>query len=124
MVVNELIYTISITTGDPIVEGQDAVFTITTSPIPETSFELDLNIEQSGNYVLWNIPRMIRTSTTVTDTVLTIKTHDDSTKEEPGSITVAIGESEEEEYRLGFPSEVTLDISDNEPVNPRQIAWK
>ena len=42
MVVNELIYTVSITTGDSIVEGQDAVFTITTSPIPETSFELDL----------------------------------------------------------------------------------
>ena len=42
MVVNEIFYTISITTGDSIVEGQDAVFTITTSPIPETSFELDL----------------------------------------------------------------------------------
>ena len=117
---NEIFYTISISTGEPIIEGQDAIFTITTSPVPETSFELDLNIELIGNYVLWNVPRMINTNTTESETILTIKTHDDSVKENPGSISVAIGDSEDEGYRLGFPSEITLNISDNEPDTPTQ----
>ena len=118
MVVNEIIYTVSIATSDPIDEGQDAIFTITTSPA--TALELDLNISQSGNYILWNVPRMIRTSTTETDTILTIKTHDDNTDEETGSITVVINASEEEDYRLGFPSEVTLNIMDDDPDNTTQ----
>ena len=77
--------------------------------MPDSAFELDLNISQSGNYILWNAPRSIKTSTTDSETILTIKTHNDSTVERPGSITVAINESEDKEYRLGIPSSDTIE---------------
>ena len=109
---NDIVYTVSIARPNPINEGQDAVFTITTSPKPETAIEIDVNISQVGNYILWNVPRTISTSITSSDTELTIKTKIDSMDERPGSITVEIMEGDG--YRPGSPNSATINISDSD----------
>ena len=109
---NDVVYTVSIARPNPINEGQDAVFTITTLPIPESAIEIDLNINQVGNYILWNVPRTIITNNTSPDTELTIKTKIDSMDESPGSITVEIMAGDG--YRSGSPDSATINILDSD----------
>ena len=113
---NEVIYTISISTGTPIFEGTDAEFTISTTPIPQQTFTLNYEVSQTGNFILWRVKNSINLNTQGSDTTLTIKTHNDEIRESNGSISVKILAGPG--YQPGARDSATLTVKDNDQSAP------
>ena len=113
---SEVIYTVSISTGMPIIEGADAKFTISTTPIPQQTFTLNYNVSQIGNFILWRVKNSINLNTETSDTTLTIKTHNDEIRETNGSISVKIFAGTG--FQLGAKNLATLTVMDNDQSAP------
>ena len=113
---NEVIYTVSISTGTPIFEGTDAEFTISTTPIPQQTFTLNYEVSQIGNFILWRVKNSINLNTQTSDTTLTIKTHNDEVRETNGSISVKLLDGTG--FQLGARDSDTLVVMDNDQNVP------
>ena len=86
---------VSIAAGSAsIVEGESAEFTITTYPdIPESeSLMVELNVTQTGDYLMWRSPKSVLLDESVT--TLFFETQDDEIEEDNGTITVTLVEKE------------------------------
>ncbi len=81
---------ISIVGGTAVTEGGNATYTITASPAPTAPLTVSLTISQSGSFHLSPGPMTIQMATSGTHTV-SLGTHDDSTDEPDGSLTVTVG---------------------------------
>ena len=86
---------ISVAAGsESVAEGESAEFTITTYPdIPANeSLMVELNVSQTGDYLMWRSPTTVLLDESVT--TLSFETQDDEIEEDEGTITVNLVEKE------------------------------
>ena len=80
---------VSITSAGGVVEGSNAVFTLTGSPAPTANLPVVVSVSQSGTYGVTTGSRTVTIPTGGTVT-LTVTTSDDNVDEADGSVTVTI----------------------------------
>ena len=103
---------ISIVGGTAVTEGGNATYTITASPAPAAPLTINLTISQNGSFHLSPGPMTIQMATSGTHTV-SLGTHDDSTDEADGSLTVTVDSGTG--YTVSSTqSAATVAVSDND----------
>ena len=80
---------VSIAAGSGVIEGADAVFTVTADPAPSAALLVDVTVAQSGDFGAATGARQVTVSTSGSAT-LTVSTVDDSVDESDGSVTVTV----------------------------------
>ena len=80
---------ISISSGGDIIEGSDAIFTITASPPSYAALPVNVTVSQSGDYSATTGTQTVSIPTSGSYT-LTVATSDDSTDEADGSVTATV----------------------------------
>ena len=80
---------VSVTGGNGVTEGGDAVFTVTASPAPASNLDVSVTVSQSGDYGAATGKRTVTVPTTGSVT-LTVGTTDDSADETDGSVTATV----------------------------------
>ncbi len=80
---------VSIAAGSGVVEGGDAVFTVTADPAPSSALTVDVTVSQSGDYGVSTGSRQVTVSTSGSGT-LTVSTTGDSADEVDGSVTAVV----------------------------------
>ena len=81
--------TVGISAGREITEGGDAIFTLTASPVPAADLQVNLIVNQSGDYGAATGPKKVIIGTSGTG-MLTVPTTDDDVYELDGSVTATI----------------------------------
>ena len=72
---------VTITQGtSPVTEGTDATFTVTASPVPAAALTVNVNVTQSGMFIMGTAPPSLTVGTSGSGT-LTVPTDDDGTDE-------------------------------------------
>ena len=80
---------VSVTAGNGVTEGGDAVFTVTASPAPSSNLAVSVTVSQSGDYGATTGQRTVTIPTSGSVT-LTVGTTDDTTDETDGSVTATV----------------------------------
>ena len=80
---------VSVTGGNGITEGGDAVFTVTASPAPAANLDVSVTVSQGGDYGAATGQRTV-TIPTAGSVSFTVGTTDDSTDETDGSVTATV----------------------------------
>ncbi len=80
---------VSIAAGGGVIEGGDAVFTVTADPAPSSALTVDVTVSQSGDYGVSTGSRQVTVPTSGSGT-LTVSTAGDSTDEADGSVTAVV----------------------------------
>lgn len=124
---------ISVTVSDSaITEGGETVFTITSSPAPASAMTVELNVDETGDFVKGHtFARDAQTSSSSAgppsvyfrpnrgSVGFEVSTTDDSVDEPNGSVTYSItGADRYGGYVKGSPSTATVTIRDNDPPPP------
>ena len=112
---------ISIVGGTAVTEGGNATYTITASPAPTAPLTISLTVSQSGSFHLSPGPMTIEMATSGTHTV-SLGTHDDSTDEPDGSLTVTVDSGTG--YTVSSEQNAaTVAVSDNDlaPAGPPTV---
>ena len=112
---------ISIVGGTAVTEGGNATYTITASPAPTAPLTISLTVSQNGNFHLSPGPMTIEMATSGTHTV-SLGTHDDSTDEADGSLTVTVDSGTG--YTVSSTQNAaTVAVSDNDlaPAGPPTV---
>ncbi|WP_420436163.1 PEP/pyruvate-binding domain-containing protein [Candidatus Poriferisodalis sp.] len=112
---------ISIVGGTAVTEGGNATYTITASPAPTAPLTISLTVSQNGSYHLSPGPMTIQMATSGTHTV-SLGTHDDSTDEADGSLTVTVDSGTG--YTVSSTQNAaTVAVSDNDlaPAGPPTV---
>ena len=103
---------VTITQGTtPVIEGTDATFTVTATPAPSAALTVNVNVTQSGMFIMGTAPPSLTVGTSGSGT-LTVPTDDDSNDEVGGSITATLASGTG--YIVGSPSGATVTVNDND----------
>ena len=102
--------------SSPITEGQSAEFTFTADPAPSfTSILFNIDVDETGDFLTSSPTSTLRLSRNSTTASLGLRTTDDPTCENDGSVTVTMESSTEYyTYTIGSPSSATVTIRDND----------
>ena len=107
---------ITVTGGSGVIEGDDAVFTVSASPAPAANLTVSLTVTDDGTSdFLAQTEEGTRTITILagqTSATLTVSTEEDSTDEGDGSVTATVGSATG--YQIGSPSTATVMVSDDD----------
>ena len=107
---------ITVTGGSGVIEGDDAVFTVSASPAPAANLTVSLTVTDDGTSdFLAQTEEGTRTIIILagqTSATLTVSTEDDSTDEGDGSVTATVGSATG--YQIGSPSTATVMVSDDD----------
>ncbi len=106
---------VSITAGDAVTEGGDAVFTLTASPLPASPLAVSVTVAASGDYGIAGASRTV-TIPTAGSFTLTLATADDSTDEPDGSVTVTVNDGAG--YTVGSSASGTVSVRDDDLPPP------
>ena len=116
---NDLKPTVSVTAGQggtptPVTEGGDAEFYFTVNPAVESEFTVNVNVSHTGGPWLASsdTSRQVTIPAKAARHRWTLKTVDDTTDEEDGSIKVTLGSGSL--YETGTPSSASVPVSDND----------
>ena len=105
---------VSITAGTDITEGGNAIFTVTADPAPAAAQRVEVVVTPSGDFGVarWNHSVVVPVSGTAT---LTVSTVDDSVDEPDGSVTAAIGNTDNSWYSISQSAgSATVAVSDDD----------
>ena len=97
----------------PVTEGAAAWFRVTSDRAPASDVQLNIDVTEVGSYIMGTPPTEVTLPAGSTTAWVTIPTHDDSTEESDGSVTVRILTGTP--YNVGSPSSATVEIEDNDP---------
>ncbi len=107
---------VSVTAGNGVTEGGDAVFTVTASPAPAANLDVSVTVSQSGDYGATTGQRTVTIPTSGSVTV-TITTTDDTTDETDGSVTATVNAGSG--YTVSSTQgAATVAVSDDDPQGP------
>ena len=101
---------VSITGGNAVTEGGTAVFTLTASPAPTGSIQVNVNISQSGDFGVSTVTRTVTMSGASAS--VPVITQDDSTDEPNGAVTATVNAGMD--YTVGSPSTASVSVKDND----------
>ncbi len=113
---------LSITPGADVSEGEDASFTITSTPAPQATLYVNVWVEQTGQFGVTNGRRQVVVPTTGTAT-LSVATDDDSRGEPAGIITTTLNSGNR--YTIDATNrKASVAVADNDgaTVDPQLIA--
>ncbi|MGI9250784.1 MAG: Calx-beta domain-containing protein [Pseudohongiellaceae bacterium] len=102
------------------VEGTNAVFTITATPVPYAGITLTvpLTVSTVGNFVTGAAaPANVVLTNTAATAIFTIATQDDEVREANGTITATLSTPTSDVYRLGTSSQAVFTVQDNDTPN-------
>ena len=105
---------------DFVTEGETITFNITSVNPDRITIDLDFNVIQSGNFMLWRVTRSIKLIDDEEPFELNVRTHDDEIDEPHGSVTVTINESSHYILMDGSNTE-TVEIYDNDDPNQPEL---
>jgi len=102
----------------PINEGTNATFTLTASPAPLSNITVNVRVTQSGSFISGTPSNSVRIARGGTTATLTVRTSDDDTVENDGSITAQVRSGTG--YVVGSPSSasVTVESEDDDEPDP------
>ncbi|MDE0360821.1 MAG: hypothetical protein OXI74_06595 [Rhodospirillaceae bacterium] len=106
---------VTVTAGDPVTEGGDAVFTITATPPPVEELPVTVSVGTEGDYGVAAGSRTV-TITTAGSATLKLPTTDDNTDEPDGSLTVTVMDGDG--YAAGDPASGTVAVRDDDEPPP------
>ena len=106
---------VSITAGDAVTEGGDAVFTLTASPLPASPLAVSVTVAASGDYGIAGASRTV-TIPTAGSFTLTLATADDAADEPDGSVTVTVNDGAG--YTVGSSASGTVSVRDDDLPPP------
>ena len=106
---------VTITAGDAVTEGGDAVFTLTASPPPASPLAVSVTVAASGDYGIAGASRTV-TIPTAGSFTLTLATADDSADEPDGSVTVTVADGAG--YTVGSSASGTVSVRDDDLPPP------
>ena len=106
---------VTITAGDAVTEGGDAVFTLTASPLPASPLSVSVTVAASGDYGIAGASRTV-TIPTAGSVTLTLATADDSADEPDGSVTVTVADGAG--YTVGSSASGTVSVRDDDLPPP------
>ena len=104
--------------NSPINEGTNATFTLTASPAPLSNITVNVRVTQSGSFISGTPSNSVRIARGGTTATLTVRTVDDDTVENDGSITAQVRSGTG--YVVGSPSSasVTVESEDDDEPDP------
>ena len=110
---------VSITAGDDITEGGNAVFTVTASPAPHAALSVTIAVSQTGDFGVSPGSQTVTIPTTGSAT-LTIATTNDNVDEANGSVTATVnsGTGYTVDSTAGSATVVVEDDDDTSPPPP------
>ena len=76
--------------GEDIVEVENAIFTLTSSNPVDYSFDVNVNIAETGNFLANSYPETVEFNPDQTTATLELEIDDDNVKEDNGQIQIAI----------------------------------
>ncbi len=106
---------VTITAGDAVTEGGDAVFTLTASPLPASPLAVSVTVAASGDYGIAGASRTVTIPTTGSF-ALTLATANDATDEPDGSVTVTVADGAG--YTVGSSASGTVSVRDDDLPPP------
>ena len=106
---------VTITAGDAVTEGGDAVFTLTASPPPASPLSVSVSVAAAGDYGIAGASRTVTIPTTGSFT-LTLATADDAADEPDGSVTVTVNDGAG--YTVGSSASGTVSVRDDDLPPP------
>ena len=106
---------VSITAGDAVTEGGDAVFTLTASPPPASPLAVSVTVAADGDYGIAGASRTV-TIPTAGSVTLTLATADDAADEPDGSVTVTVTDGAG--YTVGSSASGTVSVRDDDLPPP------
>ncbi len=114
---------ISIAAGLGVIEGGDAVFTVTASPAPSSALAVDVTVAPSGDFGVSAGSQTVTIPTSGSAT-LTVATVNDSIDESDGSVTVTVDDGSD--YTVSATAgAATVAVADDDaapPVDPAPVA--
>ena len=81
---------VSIAAGGDVVEGGDAVFTLSASPTPNADVDVDVSVSAAGEWGVAGGSRTVRFAAGAATATLRVPTADDEVDEADGSVSVAL----------------------------------
>ena len=105
--------TVTIAKGlSPIIEGEDATFTLTASPKPSATLNVRVDVSQSGTFVKGNTGTKYVSIGSSGTATLSLETDNDKRDEGHGTITAQLEESPG--YSIGSLSSASVSVLDND----------
>ncbi len=108
---------VSVTAGSGVIEGGDAVFTVTADPAPSAALTVDVTVTQSGDFGAATGSRQVTIPTSGSAT-LTVATTGDSVDEVDGSVTVTVNNGSGYTVSATQGSAAVAVSDDDDPVPP------
>ena len=106
---------ITVSAGNAVTEGEDATFTVTASPAPDSPLSVSVTVAAAGDFGITIGERPVTIPTTGS-AVLTLATTGDDADEPDGSATVTVNAGEG--YTVGDPASGTVSIADDDAPLP------
>ena len=100
--------------GEDIVEGENAIFTLTSSNPVGYSFDVNVKIAETGNFLANSYPETVEFNTGQTTATLELEIDDDNVKEDNGEIQVAILSGDDYQVALEPDNSAVIEVEDNE----------
>ncbi len=106
---------VSISAGDAVTEGGDAVFTVTASPAPAAELTVTVTVAADGEYGVTAGEKTV-TIPTGGSATLTLATTNDDADEPDGSVTVTVEDGDA--YTVGDPASGAVTVEDDDLPPP------
>ena len=107
--------TLSVTSNNSIIEGEEAIFTVTSSPTPLDILKVNFEISSTGNFITGLVPSRTTLATDRGSSSVHIATYDDNLDEPNGEIKIVLLESTE--YNISTEQQsATVEVADNDEV--------
>ncbi len=104
---------VSISGGDRVFEGGDAVFTVSAVPAPSSPMAVSVSVSQTGDFGVVTGARSVSVPVSGSAS-FTVATADDSVAEADGSVTATVESGTR--YTVGSASSASVVVADYEPV--------
>ena len=102
---------VTLSAGNAVTEGGNAVFTLTASPAPASALAVSVTVATDGDYGVTASAQTVSIPTTGSAT-LTLATTDDATDEPDGSVSVTVTAGSG--YTVGDPASGTVALRDDD----------
>ena len=106
---------ITVSAGDAVTEGGDAVFTVTASPAPASPLAVTVTVAAEGDFGITTGEQPVTIPATGSAT-LTLATANDDADEPDGSVTATVNAGDG--YTVGAPASGTVSIADDDAPLP------
>ena len=107
---------VTLSAGDGVTEGGDAVFTLTASPAPAAALDVSVTVAANGDYGVTAGSRTVTFAANAATATLTLPTAGDAVDEPDGSVTATVEDGTG--YTVGSAASGTVAVQDDDDPLP------